>query len=89
MKVSFGNGLCRGKIRASLGKGALDYLEQMARVIHPTTVGSSDYSKKAELIDQLMMGIEDSKAVFITYQSLQATEPTTYDAYPYGVDRCT
>lgn len=72
------------KIRASLGKTALDYLERTARVIHPTTVGSSDYSKKAELIDRIMMGIEERKAVFITYQSLQATEPVTYDIYPYG-----
>jgi proteasome accessory factor B len=37
------------------------------------------------LIDELMVGIEDRKAVFITYQSLQATEPLTYDIYPYGL----
>jgi predicted DNA-binding transcriptional regulator YafY len=32
-----------------------------------------------------MIGIEDRKAVFITYQSLRATEPVTYDIYPYGL----
>ena len=32
-----------------------------------------------------MVGIEDKRAVFITYQSLQATEPVTYDLYPYGL----
>jgi proteasome accessory factor B len=32
-----------------------------------------------------MVGIEECKAVFLTYQSLQATEPTTYDCYPYGL----
>ena len=32
-----------------------------------------------------MVGIEDRRAVFITYQSLRATEPVTYDVYPYGL----
>ena len=32
-----------------------------------------------------MIGIEDRRAVFITYQSLRATEPVTYDIYPYGL----
>ena len=54
-------------------------------MFHQTAVGVSDYSKKADLIDELMVGIEDQRAVFITYQSLQATEPVTYDVYPYGL----
>jgi len=66
------------RIRASLGKPALDYLERAANLIHPTIVGASDYSKKAELIDQLLVGMEDGRAVFIAYQSLRATEPVTY-----------
>jgi len=45
----------------------------------------SDYAKKSELIDELMVGIEDRRAVFVTYQSLRATEPVTYDVYPYGL----
>jgi len=73
------------KIRASLGKDALRYLDQFAAMFHQTMVGVSDYSKKADLIDDLMVGIEDRRAVFITYQSLQATEPVTYDIYPYGL----
>ena len=48
-------------------------------------VGASDYSQKADLIDDLMVAIEDRRAVFITYQSLRATEPVTYDIYPYGL----
>jgi proteasome accessory factor B len=48
-------------------------------------VGVSDYSQKADLIDDLMVAIEDRRAVFITYQSLRATEPVTYDIYPYGL----
>jgi len=73
------------KIRASFGPKAIEYVERFAGMFHQTMVGTSDYSKKADLIDELMIGIEDRWAVFITYQSLQATEPVTYDIYPYGL----
>ena len=73
------------KIRAALSSSAIAYLDRIAARIHHTVVGASDYSRKAELIDQLMVGIEDSRAVFITYQSLRATEAVTYDVYPYGL----
>jgi predicted DNA-binding transcriptional regulator YafY len=73
------------KIRATLGPQAVKYVGQLGAMVHQTQVGASDYSKKAELIDQLMIGIEDRRAVFITYQSLRATEPVTYDIYPYGL----
>jgi predicted DNA-binding transcriptional regulator YafY len=73
------------KIRATLGVEALKYIDQFGTMFHQTLVGAGDYSKKAELIDELMVGIEDRKAVFITYQSLRATEPVTYDIYPYGL----
>ncbi len=73
------------KIRAALSDEALKYVERFRSMFHQTMVGTSDYSKKADLIDQLMLGIEDHKAVFIAYQSLQATEPVTYDVYPYGL----
>ena len=73
------------KIRATLGADALKYIDQFGTIFHQTMVGAGDYTKKAELIDELMVGIEDRKAVFITYQSLRATEPVTYDIYPYGL----
>jgi predicted DNA-binding transcriptional regulator YafY len=73
------------KIRATLGADALKYIDQFGSMFHQTMVGAGDYTKKAELIDELMVGIEDRKAVFITYQSLRATEPVTYDIYPYGL----
>jgi predicted DNA-binding transcriptional regulator YafY len=73
------------KIRASLGTDALKYIDQFGAMFHQTMVGAADYTKKADLIDELMVGIEDRKAVFITYQSLRATEPVTYDIYPYGL----
>ncbi len=73
------------KIRAMLGDGAAKYAESFARSFYQTSVGTGDYSRKADIIDALMVGIEECKAVFLTYQSLQATEPTTYDCYPYGL----
>jgi proteasome accessory factor B len=73
------------KIRAVLGDGAIKYVESFGHYFHQTTVGASDYSHKADVIDALMVGIEDSKAVFVTYQSMRATEPVTYDVYPYGL----
>jgi proteasome accessory factor B len=73
------------KIRATLGERPLKYLEKFSPLFHQTTVGASDYTKKTEIIDELMVGIEDTKAVFIAYRSLRATEPTTYDIYPYGL----
>ena len=73
------------KIRACLGKAALDYLEKMVGNLHHTTVGASDYSQKAELIDDLMRATEERKATHIVYQSLRATEPVTYVVHPYGL----
>lgn len=73
------------KIRAVLGKGALEYLDHFGTMFHQTMVGTSDYSKKAALIDELMVGIEDRRMVFITYHSLRSTEPVTYDIHPFGM----
>ncbi len=73
------------KIRASLGETALRYVEKFGDSFRQTSLGRHDYSGKAEVIDQLMLGIEDCRAVFITYQSMRATEPVTYDVYPYGL----
>ena len=73
------------KIRATLGAKALRYVEQFGQVFYQTMVGTSDYSKKAETIDQLVQGIEERRSVFITYKSLKATEPVSYPIYPYGL----
>lgn len=72
-------------IRASLDKHALGYLDQMADAFHATTRGAGDYSAKDEIVDELLRGIEESKAVHIAYQSQAMTEPATRDIYPYGI----
>lgn len=73
------------KIRATLGETALQYLEKVAAIFHQTAFGAGDYSKKARTIDALMVGIEDRRFTTITYHPKRATEPITYDVYPYGL----
>ncbi len=73
------------KIQAVLEPGPRAYLDKFATMFCQTMSGAHDYSKKAELIDSLMQGIEDNRAVLLTYQSLQATEPVTYTIYPFGL----
>jgi predicted DNA-binding transcriptional regulator YafY len=75
------------KIRATLSKPALEYLDRFPTLFHSTTNGFGNYSSKAGIIDELSIAIEDRKAVHITYQSQQATEPATRDVYPYGLLR--
>lgn len=72
------------KIRASLGSQALKYVDRLGQLFYHSMAGVSDYSKQADVIDQLVLGVEDRKVVGIAYQSLQATEPVSYDIYPYG-----
>jgi predicted DNA-binding transcriptional regulator YafY len=76
-----------GKIRSTLNKRAIDYLDQFPQLFHCTTSGFSDYTNKAEIIDSLAFAAEEHKAVHITYQSQQATEPATRDVYPYCLVR--
>jgi predicted DNA-binding transcriptional regulator YafY len=72
------------KIEASLGKNARTYVEKMrGRVLQTGIPG--DYADKGELLDQIMIGLEESKAVFVTYHSQRSTEPVTLDIFPYGV----
>ncbi len=76
-----------GKIRSTLNKQAIEYLDRFPKLFHCTTSGFSDYSNKAEIIDSLAFAAEEHKAVHITYQSQQATEPATRDVYPYCLVR--
>ncbi|HEX4130384.1 MAG TPA: WYL domain-containing protein [Pirellulales bacterium] len=72
------------KIEASLGRRAAKYVETMlGRIVH-TQLGG-DYADKAEMLDRLFIAIEEERAVFLTYQSQRATEPVTYDVYPYRI----
>ncbi len=73
------------KIRACLGKSALVYLDKITARLHHRVVGASDYTAKAELIDQLMQAVEDQRQTFLVYHSQKSTEPVSYPVYPYGL----
>ena len=73
------------KLRALFGTDTLRYLEKFAAFFHQTQFGAVDYSQQAELIDKLMIGAEERRAVRIRYQSLKATEPVSYEVHPYGL----
>ncbi|MEZ6043677.1 MAG: WYL domain-containing protein [Planctomycetaceae bacterium] len=72
------------KIRGALGEQALRYLQKLAASLHTTAVGSSDYSKRWKMIDQLIIAVEDRLVSLIVYQSDQATEPVEQEVYPQG-----
>jgi proteasome accessory factor B len=73
------------KVRACLSRSALAYLEKMASNLHHTSIGASDYSAKAEVVDDLLRAIEDRRQTIITYQSQRATEPVEYAINPLGI----
>lgn len=72
------------KIRGVLGPSAIDYLKKLAASLHATTVGASDYTRRGELIDLLMIAIEDHLVSLIVYQSDRSTEPVEQEVYPQG-----
>lgn len=73
------------KIRSIFNDSAWKYVEKMAHSFYQTRTGVCDYAKKAELIDQIMIGIEDRRAIELQYCSLKSSEPSTYEVYPYGL----
>jgi len=74
------------KIRSVLGDATILHLEKLAQAMHLTSICQVDYSTRAQMIDELMIGIEDCKLTAITYQSLRSTEPVThYDVHPYAM----
>lgn len=73
------------KIRAMLSAEALQYVDRFGQLFYPTTTGVSDYSAKSQFIDLIMIGIEDQRAVELTYTSLRSESPQTYRVYPYGM----
>ncbi|QDV19511.1 HTH domain protein [Gimesia panareensis] len=74
------------KIKSALSGPAVRFLEKLASAVHLTNHHIVNYAERAELIDQLMLGIEDHRLTVITYQSLRSTEPVTlYDIHPYAL----
>jgi len=57
----------------------------LLRTLSARRLGVTVKELAREMDVNLLVGIEDCRAVFITYQSMRATEPVTYDIYPYGL----
>lgn len=72
------------KIAVALGPLERRYLDRMLPRVRRNTVGG-DYSGHGPVVDALTLGVEDSKATFVTYRSARSTEPVTYDIHPYGI----
>ena len=47
-----------------------------------TPLAAGDYSKHADLIEQLLIATEDRKIAWIVYHSARATEPVSTEVYP-------
>ena len=73
------------KIRACLGETPLRYIDKMAGVFHHSLAGASNYSQKAQVLDDLTVAIEDCCVTWLVYQSDRSTEPVTREIHPYGL----
>lgn len=72
------------KLKATFTPEALAYIEKISSLLFQTTIGVSDYSARAELIDTLMTAIEDRVTASIEYHSIQSDGPKTSDVHPLG-----
>ncbi|MGB7343711.1 MAG: WYL domain-containing protein [Pirellulaceae bacterium] len=75
------------KIRSGLSESSLKYCDRHARMIALMQPRIVDYTDHADVIEQLMLGHEDGKNVFIAYHSRSSTEPTSYGISPYAIRR--
>ncbi|HET6424903.1 MAG TPA: WYL domain-containing protein [Planctomycetaceae bacterium] len=74
------------KIQSALGDAALQHLQKLATAFYLQSHAITDYSARADLIDQLMVAIEERRLTVITYHSLKSTEPVSlYDIHPYAL----
>jgi predicted DNA-binding transcriptional regulator YafY len=72
------------KLRMFLGESESKYLDKVLPRIHsPKNFSVSGIDRS--VVDELMVAIDDERAIFIEYASAKSTEPLTYDIYPYGM----
>jgi predicted DNA-binding transcriptional regulator YafY len=72
------------KLRSTLGETESKYVDKLVSRIHFTKWDSAE-TKESGVVDDLLVAIEDSRAIFIEYLSANSTEPLTYDIYPFGL----
>lgn len=73
-----------GKLRAFLGESESQYLDKVLPRIHSSKRHAALCNNRS-VVDELMVALEDERAIFIEYASAKSTEPLTYDIYPYGM----
>lgn len=73
------------KLQQQFRPEALKYLESLARTVHETTFGQSDYSQRAEVIDFLMTGIDECRVTRLLYHPLRSETPDSYELQPLGM----
>jgi len=67
------------KLRLILGETEAKYVDKLSSRIHFSTQSSFSHAK-ADIVDSLFVAIEDSRAIFIEYQSARSTEPLNLTA---------
>lgn len=72
------------KLRAFLGEPESQYLDKVLPRIHSSKRHEALCNNRS-VVDDLMVALEDERAIFIEYASAKSTEPLTYDIYPYGM----
>jgi predicted DNA-binding transcriptional regulator YafY len=73
------------KLRQQFSPDALRYLESLAQAVNETTFGQSDYSERAEVIDSLMLGVNESRFTKLLYHPLRSKAPGDYELQPLGL----
>ena len=73
------------KLKATFKPEALTMIESLGPLIYQTSIGSSDYSSRANVIDALMTAIEDRKVTMIEYHSLKSDAPRPISVQPLGM----
>ncbi|MGB7324637.1 MAG: WYL domain-containing protein, partial [Rubripirellula sp.] len=73
------------KLRSGLSENVLRYCDRLARSVVLTECRDVDYGDKADIVEQILLGHEDRKNVFIAYHSRSSTEPVTYPISPYAI----
>lgn len=73
------------KLKATFKPEALTIIESLGPLIHQTSIGSSDYSARAIVIEDLMTAIEDHKVTTIEYHSLKTDAPRPILIHPLGM----
>ena len=72
------------KLRIWLGESEAKYVEKISERVHFARQFGVRLDQ-SEIVDDMMVALEDCRAIFIEYRSANSTEPLTYDIYPYGL----